>query len=52
MSGRLVKQLQSQHEAGAQSMTLNLSELSAGLYTVQVFTNDQLAHTSKVTKQD
>ncbi len=52
ISGRLVKQMQAQHESGAHTMTISLSELSNGMYTVQVICNDVLKHTSKISKQD
>ena len=52
LSGRLVQQMQTQIEAGIQTITMNISELSSGLYTVQVFANDQMVHTSKISKQD
>jgi hypothetical protein len=52
ISGRLVKQMQAQHESGAHTMTISLSELSNGMYTVQVICDDVLKHTSKISKQD
>ncbi len=52
ISGRLVKQMQAQHESGTQTMTISLNELSNGMYTVQVICDDVLKHTSKISKQD
>jgi hypothetical protein len=50
MSGRLVKEIQARSEAGMNTYNLNLAELASGLYTVQVYDNDQLSHVSKVKK--
>jgi hypothetical protein len=33
-------------------MTIGLDEISSGMYTVQVYCNDALKHTSKISKQD
>ncbi|QLH45335.1 MAG: fibronectin type III domain-containing protein [Bacteroidota bacterium] len=52
ISGRLVKQLQARHEAGSHTMTIGLEELTSGMYTIQVYCNDALKHTSKISKQD
>jgi hypothetical protein len=52
ISGRLVKQMQARHEAGSHTMTIGLDEISSGMYTVQVYCNDALKHTSKISKQD
>jgi hypothetical protein len=52
MSGRLVKQIQANAEIGVNNIAVNLSDVSAGVYQVQVFANDKLTHISKVNKQD
>ncbi|MFZ4680656.1 MAG: fibronectin type III domain-containing protein [Flavobacterium sp.] len=52
ISGRLVKQMQARHEAGSHTMIIGLDEISSGMYTVQVYCNDALKHTSKISKQD
>ena len=52
MSGRLVKQIQANAEIGLNNIAVNLSDVSAGVYQVQVFANDKLTHISKVNKQD
>jgi hypothetical protein len=50
MSGRIVKQIQGRCEAGMNKLSISLSEISSGVYTVQVFDNDKLSHVSKVKK--
>ncbi|QLH44920.1 MAG: T9SS type A sorting domain-containing protein [Bacteroidota bacterium] len=52
MSGRLIKQIQANAEIGITTLTINLSDVAAGMYQVQVFANDKLTHVSKVNKQD
>ena len=52
MTGRVVKTVEAVPQAGEHQYTLSLSELSAGMYTVQVYTDDKLTHVSKVQKQD
>ena len=52
MSGRLVKQIQANAEIGVNNIAVNLSDVSAGVYQVQVFANDKLTHISKISKQD
>ncbi|MEZ5045865.1 MAG: fibronectin type III domain-containing protein [Chitinophagaceae bacterium] len=52
MSGRLVKQLQANTEVGVNNLSIDLSDVSNGLYSVQVYANDNLTHISKVNKQD
>lgn len=50
MSGRLVKQIQVQSEAGMNKMQVELAELAEGIYAVQVYANDELISVSKVRK--
>lgn len=52
ISGRMIKQVQANSTIGVSTLNINLSDVSNGLYTVQVYTNDKLALTSKVSKQD
>ena len=52
ISGRLVKQMQARHEAGSHTMTIGLDEISSGMYNVQIYCNDVLKYTSKISKQD
>jgi hypothetical protein len=52
MSGRIVKQIQARSEAGMNKLSLSLGDIASGVYTVQVFENDQLTHVSKVKKND
>jgi hypothetical protein len=52
MTGRVVKTVEAVPQAGEHQYTLSLSELSAGMYTVQVYTDDKLSYVSKVQKQD
>ena len=50
ISGRIVKQVQSNTFIGENTVNVNLSELNAGLYIIQVINNNQLMHTSRITK--
>jgi DNA gyrase inhibitor GyrI len=52
MTGRVVKTVEAVPQAGEHQYTLSLSELSAGMYTVQVYTDDKLSYVTKVQKQD
>lgn len=52
MTGRVVKTVEALPQAGEHQYTLSLSELSAGMYTVQVYTDDKLSYVTKVQKQD
>jgi hypothetical protein len=52
LSGRLVKHLQANHEAGAQTISLPIEELSNGMYTLMVFGNEVLQQTFKISKQN
>jgi hypothetical protein len=52
ISGRLIKELQAQHEAGQNVMKLDLSEFANGMYTVMVYGNDKLILSNKVDKRD
>ena len=52
MSGRIVKQIQGRSEAGMNKLSISLGEIASGVYTVQVFENDNLTHVSKVKKND
>ena len=50
MSGRVVKQAQSATFEGVNTIKVSLSELTAGMYTIQVVNNDKLIHVGRVTK--
>ena len=50
MSGRVVKQTQSTTFEGINTINISLSELTAGMYTIQVVNNDKLVHFGRVTK--
>ena len=52
MSGRTVKSVLLKSVAGMNNVTISLSELANGLYTVQIFTNDKLSFVQKVRKND
>lgn len=52
LSGRLIKHLQANHEAGAQTISLPIEELSNGMYTLMVFGNEVLQQTFKISKQN
>jgi hypothetical protein len=48
----LIKHLQANHEAGAQTISLPIEELSNGMYTLMVFGNEVLQQTFKISKQN
>ncbi|MBL7771581.1 MAG: fibronectin type III domain-containing protein [Chitinophagaceae bacterium] len=50
MSGRVVKQIQTEAVEGVNNITLNLGDLSNGIYSLQVISNDQLTQVTRVTK--
>jgi hypothetical protein len=50
MSGRVIKQIQAKSAAGMNYIKLKMSELANGVYTVQVYENNNLTYTSKVKK--
>ncbi len=50
MSGRVVKQAQSTTFDGLNTIKVSLSELTAGMYTIQVVTNDKLMHVGRINK--
>ncbi len=50
MSGRLVREVSISTEKGVNTLTLDLQELSNGMYTMFVYQNGQLLHTDKVKK--
>ena len=52
LTGRLMKQVVSQTEAGVQKIEVSLGEIASGVYTVQVYENDKLTHISRVRKND
>jgi hypothetical protein len=50
MSGRVVKQVQTSAVEGVNNITLSLGDLSNGVYSLQIFSNDELTHVTRVTK--
>jgi hypothetical protein len=52
MSGRIIKQIQARSEAGMNKLSISLGDIASGIYTVQIFENDQLTQVSKVKKND
>lgn len=50
--GRVVKQIQARTEKGSNSLNVSLREVPAGVYTVQVYQDNSLSFTDKVTKKD
>jgi hypothetical protein len=50
MSGRIVKQQDAMVEEGFNIVTLNLADLTNGIYIIQVYSNDQLKVASRVMK--
>ena len=52
MSGRTVKQVISKSNAGMNKMTISMSEVASGIYTVQIFENNKLTFVEKVRKND
>ncbi|MBK7588841.1 MAG: T9SS type A sorting domain-containing protein [Bacteroidetes bacterium] len=52
MSGRVIRQVQAKSAVGMNNIQLSLGEIASGVYTVQVYENNHLTHTSKVKKND
>jgi hypothetical protein len=52
MSGRIIKQIQARSEVGMNQLSISLGDIASGIYTVQIFENDQLTQVSKVKKND
>jgi hypothetical protein len=52
MSGRIVKQVLAQSEAGMNKLSIDLGDVAQGLYTIQVYENDQLTHVERVRKSE
>jgi hypothetical protein len=50
MSGRVIKQIQSNIFEGVNNVSLSLGDLANGIYTVQVVENGVVSHVSRVTK--
>ena len=51
MSGRVVKSVMQQTQKGMNNVTLSLTDIASGVYSVQIYENNALIHTSKVNKQ-
>ncbi|MBK9300735.1 MAG: T9SS type A sorting domain-containing protein [Bacteroidetes bacterium] len=52
MSGRVIRQVQAKSAVGMNNIQLSLGEIASGVYTVQVYENNHLSHTSKVKKDN
>jgi hypothetical protein len=52
LTGRLMKQISRQSAKGNNSIDVNLGEFSNGVYTIQVYENNNLTHTSRVRKNN
>ena len=50
--GRTVKQIQARAEKGYNTVSVSLLEVPSGVYSVQVFQDNQLTFTDQVTKKD
>jgi hypothetical protein len=50
MSGRVIKEIQSKLEVGANNIKMNLGELATGIYTIQLVENNKIMQVSKVQK--
>jgi hypothetical protein len=50
MSGRVIRQVIAKSAAGMNNIQLSMGELASGVYTLQVFENNTLTHTSKVNR--
>ena len=50
MSGRIIKQVQAKSIKGLNNLSISLGEFTNGVYTVQIFENNQLTQVSKVNK--
>ncbi|MBL7772703.1 MAG: T9SS type A sorting domain-containing protein, partial [Chitinophagaceae bacterium] len=51
MSGRVIKQVQVNAEPGMNNMMLNLADLNAGVYSVQLYTDNELSNVSRIVKE-
>lgn len=51
MSGRIVRKTSVQTSEGMNNFTMNLQELSTGVYTLFVYQNGSLMHTTKIQKK-
>jgi hypothetical protein len=52
MSGRVIKQIQAKSAVGMNNIKLSMGEIASGVYTIQVYENNTLSHTSKVKKNN
>jgi hypothetical protein len=48
LSGRTVQTVKVRTNGGRTTLSVDLGEVSAGVYTVQVLENNQISHTGKV----
>jgi hypothetical protein len=52
MSGRTVKQVLVKSQAGMNSINIDIAALADGIYTVQIFENNNLSFVQKVRKNN
>ena len=52
LTGRLMKQVSRQSTKGNNSIDVNLGEFANGVYTIQVYENNSLTHTTRVRKNN
>ncbi|MBK7692642.1 MAG: T9SS type A sorting domain-containing protein [Bacteroidetes bacterium] len=52
MSGRVIKQIQAKSAVGMNNIKLSMGEIASGVYTIQVYENNTLSHTSKVKRKN
>jgi hypothetical protein len=50
MSGRVVKESQADVFEGVNQLSLELSDLSNGIYTIQIVKDNAVTHVTRVTK--
>lgn len=52
MSGRLIQQVVAQSQIGINSFEMDINKLANGIYTLQVFEDNKLSYTQRVTKRN
>jgi hypothetical protein len=52
LRGRTLKQIQARSEKGLNTMTISLREVPSGIYNIQVYQNNNLTYTDRITKKD
>jgi hypothetical protein len=51
MSGRVVKTVEAQTTSGNNQLSIDLSAVAQGIYTLQCYSNGELIVTERITKQ-